>query len=266
VARTGFAAALRDAVEAEEAQLAGSRVSLDVIAVPPFDVPAQVAALRNVNADAVAVMASEVPEVSFEVSRLVAAGVPVVTLVADIHGSPRACYVGPDNVRAGRTAADFMGRLTAGVGRVLMIAGSLVARDHAERVLGFRRVMRERYAQIDILPEVEGGDDPARIEALVDAALVQGPLAGVYAIGAGHRGVLRALAPVMPRPVTIVHELTETTRAGLLAGTVDLVLDQDPRAEVARAVDLLKRLSTGRDIPAGAGETNVNIFIRENVR
>ena len=264
--KTGFAALLREAVAAEAPRWAGARVTLDVVEVPSFDVAAQVAALRDIEADAVAVMATETPEVSAEIVRLSSAGVPVVTLVADVAGSARAAYVGPDNVRAGRVAAEFMGRFTGGQGHVLMIAGSLVARDHAERLLGFRRVMRDRFAGIALCPEVEGGDDADRVEGIVRAATQDRPLAGIYAIGAGNRGLLRALGDGASRPVVIAHELTDASREALAKGQIDLVLDQDPRAEVARAIDIMRELSLGRELAPGAGETNVNIFVRENVR
>ena len=263
--QTGFAAALRAAVAAEAPRWIGGRIGLGVVEVPSFDVAAQVAALREVEADAVAVMATETPEVAAEIGRLAEGGTPVVTLVADVAGSARATYVGPDNVRAGRIAAEFMGRFTGGRGDVLMLAGSLVARDHAERILGFRRVMAERFGGITLCPEVEGGDEAERVERLVREALAARDLAGIYAIGAGNRGLLRALDGDA-RPVVIAHELTEVSRTALAEGRIDLVLDQDPQAEVARAIEITRRLCLGHEVTQGAGETTMNIYVRETLR
>ena len=53
-----------------------------------------------------------------------------------------------NNVAAGRTAAEFMGRFLQGAGAVLMVAGSLAARDHSERLMGFRQVLQERFADL----------------------------------------------------------------------------------------------------------------------
>ena len=61
-------------------------------------------------ADGVALMALEHPAVREAVHELVAAGVPVVTLISDLSNSPRTAYLGLDNRAAGRTAGYLIGR------------------------------------------------------------------------------------------------------------------------------------------------------------
>ncbi|MFE0516197.1 LacI family DNA-binding transcriptional regulator, partial [Streptomyces sp. NPDC058964] len=53
--------------------------------------------------------APDVPEVNAAVSRLAAAGIPVVTLATDLPAGPRVAYVGIDDRAAGATAAYLMG-------------------------------------------------------------------------------------------------------------------------------------------------------------
>jgi len=269
---TSFLRLLRAALSAERDRLAAERVEIEERTSATFDPGAQAVALRAIHpagVDAVAVIASETPEIRAEIARLRSEGVTVLTLVSDMPGSGRDAYVGVDNVAAGRTAAHFMGRFVGRAGgRVLMVAGSLAARDHMERVMGFRAALRERFAGIEPLAAVEGFDDAARVEALVRTAMAEGPLAGVYAIGAGTRGLIAALdgmaAPA--RPVTIVHDLTERSRAALMDGTIDLVLDQAPGAQVSAAVTIMRALADGGPVPDGAGATTFNVFVRENVR
>ncbi|MDN5786361.1 LacI family DNA-binding transcriptional regulator, partial [Pseudorhodobacter sp.] len=246
---TGFIALLLTAIEAQRKQLLEEQILIQIIQTRAFDVAGQVAALRGIDCDAVAVMASEAPEIQEEFSRLNAAGVRVVTLVADLPQSHRAAYIGIDNVAAGRTAAEFMGRFLGGRGTVLMVAGSLSSRDHNERLMGFRLVMQERFAGVALLPAVEGGDDAATVERLVLQAAELQPLTGIYAIGAGNRGLMRAVKTIAPKPVTIVHELTPTSRQGLRDGTFDLVLDQDTNAATTAAIKIMRDLSEGRDLP-----------------
>jgi LacI family transcriptional regulator len=210
-------------------------------------------------------MASEAPEIQEEVERLLASGVKVVTLVADLPQSGRAAYIGLDNVAAGRTAAEFMGRFLGDAGSILMIAGSLSARDHTERLMGFRSVMQDRYGHLSLLPAVQGNDDAQTVEQLVTEAMSTHPLAGIYAIGAGNRGLLRAVHKIDAKPVTIVHELTEVSRQALRDGTIDLVLDQDTSTAVVRAVAIMRNLTEGRETPANTGKIPLKIFIRENI-
>jgi LacI family transcriptional regulator len=262
---TGFVALLLQALEDQRIALVEERILIQIVQTRAFDVADQVAAMRNLDCDAVALMTSEAPEIQEEVTRLRADGVHVVTLIADLPHSDREGYVGLDNVAAGRTAAEFMGRFIRPAGAVLMIAGSLSSRDHNERLMGFRSVMKERFDDLTLLPTVEGDDDAATVERLItDAAALQ-PLVGIYGIGAGNRGLVRAVKALNPKPVVIVHELTPTSRDGLRDGTVDLVLDQDASAAVVAAVRLMRNLIEVRDLPGDTGKIRMNIYSRENV-
>ena len=264
-AETGFVALLHEALERQRDALTAEQILVQIISVRAFDIAAQVAALRNLDCDAVAVMASEAPEIHEELTRLRNHGVRVITLIADLPQSDREAYVGLNNVAAGRTAAEFMGRFIRGSGPVLMIAGSLSARDHNERLMGFRQVMQERFADMTLLPAVQGHDDATTVERLVsDAATVQ-PLAGIYAIGAGNRGLVNAVKKIASKPVTIVHELTPTSRSGLRDGTIDLVLNQDTDTAVRAAIDAMRCLTEARELLAHAGKIPLTLYCRENI-
>lgn len=262
---TGFVASLLRTIERERSRRTEEQIQIEVIQIRAFDVGGQVAALRNLDCDAVALMASEDPLIQAEIARLTTAGIVVLTLVADLPQSARSVYVGLDNVAAGRTAAEFMGRFIKEPGSVLMIAGSLTSRDHNERMMGFRRVMQDRFKALPLLPPVEGEDDADTVATLVEKACATQPLAGIYAIGAGNRGLVRAVRKLTPKPVTIVHELTPVSQEALRDGTFDLVLDQDAPAAIVAAVNIMRDLTEGRPHIAGAGTIRMNIYSRENM-
>ncbi|MCZ4257023.1 LacI family DNA-binding transcriptional regulator [Sulfitobacter sp. G21635-S1] len=263
---TGFVALLHEALAREQQRLMEEQVLVQVVPTKAFDVEDQVAALRNLDCDAVAVMASEAPEINEEIASLHASGVRVISLVADLPSSGRDAYVGPDNVMAGRTAGEFMGRFIRDQGDVLMIAGSLAARDHSERLLGFRMVMQERFGGCTLLPAAQGGDNARRVEQIVLEAARDRRLAGIYAIGAGNRGLVRAVRTLDPKPITIVHELTPTSREALRSGTFDLVIDQDILSGVIAAVKIMRDLTEATTPPADAGRIKLNIYSRENIQ
>ncbi|MDD9723515.1 LacI family DNA-binding transcriptional regulator [Sulfitobacter sp. PR48] len=263
---TGFVALLHEALAREQQRLMEEQVLVQVVPTKAFDVEDQVAALRNLDCDAVAVMASEAPEINEEIASLHASGVRVISLVADLPSSGRDAYVGPDNVMAGRTAGEFMGRFIRDPGDVLMIAGSLAARDHSERLLGFRMVMQERFGGCTLLPAAQGGDNALRVEQIVLEAARDRRLAGIYAIGAGNRGLVRAVRTLDPKPITIVHELTPTSREALRSGTFDLVIDQDILSGVIAAVKIMRDLTEATTPPADAGRIKLNIYSRENIQ
>lgn len=266
---TGFVGLLRDALQRQRARLRSEKIRLDVVTTSAFAATEQAMALRRRsirNTDGIALMAAQAPEVQAEIARLTTEGVPVITLVSDLPNSTRNAYVGPDNVVAGRTAANFMGRfLGASSGSLLMVAGSLSARDHMERVMGFRMVITEQFGHLKMLQAVEGFDDAETVQALVANAVTRQNVVGVYAVGAGNRGLLAALKDMPKKPVVIAHELTATNRTALMAGDIDLVIDQNPAAEVSAAITLMRDLSDLRPFTPDSGAIPLNIFCRENV-
>ena len=259
-------------IEAEAQRHRKDRVEVDVRSSKTFDPAAQVAALRRVDpaqTDCLAVMVSDVAAVHAELARLRDAGVRVLSLVSDVAPHLRDIYIGPDNETAGRMAGSFMGRFIRDpAGPVLVIAGSLAARDHAQRLLGFRQVLAGRFPRLTVLPVAEGFDDAARIAAIVRQAMEAAPLAGIYAIGAGNAGLLTAIAEAISafRPVTILHELTDTTRKGLSTDLFDLVIDQDPGRAVTRAMSIMRDLADDQPVRPDRGDIPLNIFIKENVQ
>lgn len=248
------------------------RTEIRILEVPAFDPPALVAALDALHGQdvaGVALVATDAPEVRAAVDRLVDARIPVVTLVSDLTGSARHHYAGVDNIAAGRTAARLLGRFLGGrKGDITVLAGSMLVRDHRERLEGFAALMAAEFPQLRLLPVLEGRDDPEITSGLVSEALAgSNDIIGVYSLGAGNRGLIRALkAAGQGRGLTVVaHELTEHTRAALQDGTIDAVLNQDAGHEVRSAVRVLKATADGQGFIAGQERIRLDIFVKDNL-
>jgi LacI family transcriptional regulator len=263
-----LAAEVQDAV----GRMVAERVVVELVTVDVFDAEKLAEALEAVGAerpDGVGVVALDHPSVREALNALADAGVPVVTLVSDVPNARRLHHVGIDNSAAGRTAATLLGRFVGPRrGKVGLIAGSLFLRDHAERQYGFEQVMHREFAKLEVLPVREGRDDYQRNEEVVTALLEETPdLVAIYNVGAGNRGVIAALE-VAGRGrdvVYVAHELTQFTRRGLLRGTIDAVINQDPGHEVRSAIRVLTAHADGTPIVASQERIRIDIFIRDNV-
>ncbi|CAD7040185.1 LacI family transcriptional regulator [Pseudorhizobium endolithicum] len=267
-----FMIGLKREVEAAMERSSVERTRIDIATVPAFDADALVRKLEHFlieGPDGVAFVAIDEPRVRSAAERLVEAGIAVVTLVSDLSASSRQHYAGIDNIAAGRTAANLMGRFLSKVdGRVGVLAGSMMVRDHRERLEGFLSVLSEDFPQVAILPVMEARDDAAVTEALVREALRRHVgLNGIYSLGAGNRGLIRALREVPPgkRPVVIAHELTASTRQALLDGTIDAVLNQDAGHEVRSAIRVLKAKADGLPVLAAQERIRIDIFLKDNL-
>jgi len=272
-----FMIGLHEEVRGAIARSSAERTDIRIVDVPPFDPEALVAALDKVLAEkpaGVAFVAIDAPDVRAAAGRLREAGIPIVTLVSDLPDSPRDHYAGIDNIAAGRTAGSLMGRflsdpLTGGhVRYVTVLAGSMLVRDHRERLEGFSTVIQDNYPDIRILPVLEGRDDPALAETTISDALRRHPdMAGIYSLGAGNRGLIRAVqkAGTPRRPVVIAHELTASTRAALMDGVIDAVLNQDAGHEVRSAIRVLKAKADGLPVIAAQERIRIDIFLKDNL-
>ncbi len=270
--RSALLQALADTAEAATARAMLDRTTIRVVRVPPFDPTAYARALDGLltqGIGGVAVMAPETPQVRDAIRRLHDAGVPVVALVSDQPAAPRDRFVGIDNTRAGRTAGWLLGRfLGRPEGRVLVLAGSMLSRDHIERRHGFDAVMAERFPGLTVLPTIEGRDDAATVDRLLTGALAAlAPVDAVYSIGAGNRGLIAVLertglAGTLP---VVVHDLSPHVRAALVAGTVDACITQDLGHVVRSALRVLRARAEGTAIDPAQEAIRIEVLIRENL-
>jgi len=261
-------AALRRRMRAAAAE----RLRIEVLrlrALDAGDLAGRLDALSKRTCDCVVIVATEDPAVVRAVDSALRRGIEVMTLVSDLPGSSRRQFVGIDNVAAGRTAAALMGRFCPPDGKVAVIAGSLGLRDHLERLEGFLAAMAEDFPHLSVIGPFEGQDERMATEALTRTLLKSHhDLSGLYNLGAGNAGLLAALEGCgrRDRIRVIAHEVTEPTRRGLAAGLIDVVLDQNPDAEIGAAIDAARVLAQHGPAALDGGRIEIGIFLRDNLR
>lgn len=266
-----FMIALEQAITAQAAKLVHQRTTLQHIAVPPFDPRAVVDALDALDpetTDGVAVIGVETPSVRDAVKRTRAKGIAVVALVSDLPSSERDHFVGIDNIAAGRTAAQLMGRFVRREGRVLVITGSRLARDHLERRKGFDALMAEEFPGLDVVASIEGRDDPDLIRALLPEVFATYPdLRGIYSSAAGNPGLIQYLEETGPHDdlVVVAHELTPASRTALQQGTFDAIINQDTGHIVRSATRLLRATLDKVPFDDTQERIRIDIYLKENL-
>ncbi|WP_299144263.1 LacI family DNA-binding transcriptional regulator [uncultured Tateyamaria sp.] len=264
------------ALEAEIAQLGRDirheRTRLSFVRVAAFDPVALAEAIDAIDTksvDGVAIFGPETPSVRDSIAHLKDNGVTVVSLVADIPSSERDHYVGVDNIAAGRTAAQLLGKFIGPrPGKILVLTGSMLARDHLERRLGFDAVMARDFGHLDVLASLEGRDDPDLIARLLPDALASNTgVIGIYSSAAGNEGLLRFFEtqPVGSRPVVVAHELTQLSRQALSNGIFDAVISQDTGHLVRSAVRIMRAERDRLPIQAAQERIRIDVYLKENM-
>jgi LacI family transcriptional regulator len=182
--------------------------------------------------------APDEPEIVAAVDRVVARGIPVVTLVTDVPNSRRAAYVGMDNRAAGETAAYLIGEWLGGAkAKILATLSSNRFRGEEDREIGFRRALRIRYPNLGIVEASEGLGIDQPTGALVRKALAANPdIVGAYSIGGGNRAVVEAFrATGRTCRVFIGHDLDADNLELLRERKISAVLHHDLRADMRSA-------------------------------
>lgn len=197
--------------------------------------------------------ATDEPPVVAAVNDVVADGTPVVTLMTDLPDSGRQAYIGMDNRAAGRTAGFLLGRFMGPEpGTVLANISSEGSQGEAAREAGFREVMGHGFPHLAIHDIVGGLGLDRETRRLTREVLAAGqPIAGVYSMGGGNHGIVRALADAGCRPRAFVgHDLDAANRALLADGAIDAVVDHDLETDARTALMLLLRHHRGRPVEA----------------
>lgn len=263
-----FISALHSHIE----QQAEARTDLDVRVhtIEGLNPDALASTLRELarHTQGVGVVALDHPTVREALRALAAARVEVVTLASDILHVTRSEYIGIDNRGAGRLAGYLVGRFLGErtIGKVALFAGSLSYRGHEEREMGFRHVLAEMSSALQMLEVREMRDDPDK--AYVEAATLLDrypDLVAIYNVGAGNTGVGRALKERRRerRVVFVGHEVTDGARELLLDGTLDAVIDQNPRVEAREALNVLSNRIRG--LPYNFHPPRLQAIFRENI-
>ena len=150
-------------------------------------------------------------------------------------------------------------------GQVQTFAGSLDARDHAERLTGFREVLNADFPQVTVLDPIMTKDDAQVLQAQTQEVLTQQGLTALYNVGAGNSGLIAALRGGQgTRPFCVVHELVAHSRQALMERQIDLVIDQRPDVEINRAFTVLRALIDAKDLPP-MPELVPTIYVRDNL-
>lgn len=177
--------------------------------------------------------------------------IPVITFNTDLPTSKRLCYVGQDNVAAGRTAAGLMGLMLGRTpAQVLPITGPASAHfAYIERMFGFSNELMTQFPELKLLPVQDCFDQGEAAARIVTETLKACPdLAGIYVASTGYDGVCRALieSGKQNQVRVIAHDLTPHNLWMARQQVLDFVIGQGAQLQGSLPIRFLQDyLDTG---------------------
>ena len=214
----------------EELQDWGVRVELRLLR--GYDAAAQLQAMEELKDCAALILQPINAEaVRAKIAALADAGVPVITINADLAGSRRAVYVGADYYRGGLTAGGMVNLCCDTGARLGIVAGSRAILGHGERLQGFLTALHPQHQTLECF---DGEDDPARIYTGVEAMLRRhGEINALFVAAAGCASACQAVldAGKAGQVKVFGFDLVPENAAMMRRGVIQALICQQPRRQ-----------------------------------
>ncbi len=173
--------------------------------------------------------------------------IPVVITDSDIPNSRRQCYVGTNNVDAGREAGRLLKELLPNAGKVMLFVGKKDAQNAKERIDGLMEVIRD--TQIQVVDIRTDDIDRVRAKANVNDTLVKYPevecLVGLWSYNGP--AILNALkdAGKLGKIKVVCFDEEDDTLQGIKDGYIYASVVQQPFEFGYQSMHLLAKILKG---------------------
>jgi ribose transport system substrate-binding protein len=171
----------------------------------------------------------------------------VVTQDSDAVGSNRACYVGTDNVAAGRQAGELIKEVLPPGGNIMVFVGILDAANARERLQGIREILAG--TKINILDVRTDNTDQVRAKSNAADALVKYPdlaaMVGLWAYNGP--AILSAVqeADKIGKVKIVCFDEDDETLKGVKEGAIYATVVQQPYEFGYRSIELMVKVLGG---------------------
>jgi len=161
-------------------------VKTEYVGPAEYDMPAMITAfeltLAKKNLMGIVVVGFE-PALVPSINKAIAAGIPVITVDADLAESNRLAFVGTGNVKAGYTGGMKLAELIGGKGKVALMTRSELS-NLSERISGYKAALSQ-YKDIKLVQIVDTQSDPVVAAQMAATVLQRHPaLAGLGCVEA----------------------------------------------------------------------------------
>lgn len=171
----------------------------------------------------------------------------IFTQDSDAPDSDRACYVGTDNVAAGRQAGDLIKEVLPNGGKIMLFVGALDARNAQERIQGIKEVLQG--SKVEIIDVRTDAADVARAKSNAADTIVKYPdvkaLVGLWSYNGP--AILSAVkdAKKAGQIKIVSFDEADDTLAGIQEGAIHATVVQQPYEFGYQAIKLMAQALKG---------------------
>jgi ribose transport system substrate-binding protein len=176
--------------------------------------------------------------------------ITVITCDSDIPGSKRKCYIGTDNVAAGRQAGDMIKEVLPNGGKIMLFVGKKDTQNAKERIQGIKEAIAG--TKIEIIDVRTDDVDQVRAKSNVADALVKYPDLACCVGLWNYNGpaILNAItdAGKLGKVKIVCFDENEETLTGVRDGHIYGTVVQQPFEFGYRSMKVLANIVQGTDV------------------
>lgn len=256
------------------ADAAGKEFNAEILFNGPSkenSVPEQIDIVRNFatqGVDGVAVAATDKAALVTPVEELVGKGIPVVVVDSAIEPDASFSFIATDNVAAARLAAQEMGRLLNGKGKVAVLNFKKGSGTSDEREQGFLEGIKE-FPGIEVVAREYTESDVGNAVSKTQSILTAHPdLNGLFA--SNEPNVIGAATVLEENRLAgkiklIGFDAADAEIDDLKKGTVQALIVQDPFKMGYEGIKALAMLVRGQGTPEKRIDTGAKVVTKENL-
>lgn len=196
------------------------------------------------------------------------AGIPVVIIDSGINWDEYAAYISTDNRKGGVIAAQRMGALLGGKGKVGIIGVKKGSVSTDEREEGFMETMKKEFPGIQLLQLQYGEADRAKSLAVAEDMITKNPdLNGIFASNESSAvGALRAInvKAVQGKVKLVGFDSSPDLIAAVKGGIIDSLVVQDPYKMGYEGVKAALNQKANKPVERRL-DTGVELVTKENI-
>lgn len=266
---TSFWDEVRAGIE-EEAKSSGMKVELEYRTYPGIGDGEEAAfeAAMEAKVDGMIMFPSRPGDLRRSMRRAARSRIPVVCVATDAPDTGRLAVVSIDTMVSGSLAADMLGRILKGSGKVAVTLSDLAITEHAEKVNAFKNTLRSFYPEMLLQEPIEDHDIESEAYDKCEKLFRAHPdLAGVYVTTEASIPALNAArdAGVLEKLTIITTDLFPALVQEIRSGAVTATIYQRPRTQGLMAFRVLHEFLVEGDCPSFQVTLAPHLVMRGNL-
>lgn len=222
----------------------------------------------NQKADAILIAPTDQTALTPVVEKAFNAKIPVIIIDSPVKTDKYLSFVATDNLKAAQMAADKLGELLSGKGKIAIISAQPGSGTTIMRENGFKERLKEKYPDIKIVTtQYSMGDKNKALNQTLDILTANPDLAGFYGTNEGSTiGIAMGIKQkgLAGKVKVVGFDISQATIDAIKENLIQASMVQNPYQMGYKGVEFAMDAIQGKQVPKQI-DTGVTIMTKDNL-